>query len=81
MLGTAAAVGFAGSAHAFTVQSCGTGASGPSACGEFREHYRFHKELIAAIDVEFNKLHISPAEQRAILARAICPICGQPLIV
>jgi hypothetical protein len=80
MLGSAAAVGLAGSAHAFTIQSCNATAKGESACGEFQQHIQFHKKLLADLKREFDRLHLSPAQQQAVLAQAICPICGQPLI-
>lgn len=80
MLGGAALVGFAASARAFSMQSCGTAAMGNSACGEFQDHYRLHKQLLAELKHKLDAQHLSPAQEQAIMAQAICPICGQPLI-
>ena len=80
MLGGAALVGFASSARAFSMQSCGAAATGESACGEFQDHYRLHKQLLAELKRKLDAQHLSPAQEQAALAQAICPICGQPLI-
>ena len=80
MMGGAALVGFAGSARAFSVQSCGVGAQGETACGEFQDHYRLHKTMLADLKRKLDQQHLSPSQEQAILAQAVCPICGAPLI-
>ncbi len=80
MLGGAALVGLAGSARAFNIQSCGATAEGASACGEFQDHYRLHKELLAQLKRKLDAQHLSPAQEQAMLAKAVCPFCGAPLL-
>ncbi|HEV2265267.1 MAG TPA: hypothetical protein VGR79_12130 [Stellaceae bacterium] len=80
MLGGAALVGLAGTARAFNVQSCSPAAQGDTACGEFQDHYRLHKQLLADLKRELDKQNLTPEQEQAILAKAVCPICGAPLI-
>jgi hypothetical protein len=80
MLGGAALVGFAGSARALTVQSCSVAATGQTACGEFQDHYRLHKQLLAELKRKLDAQHLSPAQEQAVLAQAVCPFCGAPLL-
>ncbi len=80
MLGGAALVGLAGLARAFNMQTCNTAAQGDTACGQFQDHYRLHQQLLADLKRELDKRHLTPEQQKAVLAKAVCPICGAPLI-
>jgi hypothetical protein len=80
MLGGVALVGLAGSARAFTVQSCEGTATGETACGEFQNHYRLHQKLLAGLKRKLDQAHLSPAQEQATLAQAVCPFCGEPLL-
>jgi len=64
-----------GAASALTFQSC-SGVSGISPCAELMRH----KTLVAELRVSLEKRGLSPAQSDAILARAVCPYCGQLLI-
>jgi hypothetical protein len=74
-LGGATLIGLSGSAKAFSTESCAT-AAGTPACREMVRHH----ELLAQINDMLNKKGVSDAERKDILAAAICPFCGQPLI-
>lgn len=80
MLGGAALVGFAGTARAFNMQTCNTAAQGETACGEFRGHYRLHEQLLADLKRKLDAQHLTPEQEQAMLAKAVCPVCGMPLI-
>ena len=75
MLGGAAAAGIAANARAFSVQSCGAGAE-----QELCQEVAFHKRLLDDLKREIEKRHLPAEQARAVLARAVCPICGAPLI-
>lgn len=80
MLGGAALVGLAGTARAFNMQTCNTAAQGDTACGEFQDHYRLHKQMLADLKRKLDAQGLTPAQEQVILAKAVCPICGMPLI-
>ena len=64
-----------GTANALTLQACGS-ISGTGACGEALRH----KRLLADLRVSLEKRGLTPAQTDALLARAVCPYCGQLLI-
>ncbi len=80
LFGSASVLGLAAAARAFTLQSCNTTAQGATACGQFQDHYRLHQKLLLDLKRKLDAQHLSPAEEQAVLARAVCPICGAPLI-
>ena len=75
MLGGAAVFGVASAARAFSQQSCGDTAS-VAACDEVARH----KQLLIELKQQIETLHLSPEQEQAALARAVCPFCGAPLI-
>ncbi len=75
MLSGAAMVGFAGSAHAFSQQNCAD-VPGTLVCRELLRH----QELLAQLEKTLADKGLTPDQRRQILAAAICPFCGQPLI-
>jgi hypothetical protein len=75
ILGGAAILGAAGSAKAFTMQSCGDGAAA-SACNELERHH----QLLAELKQKLDAMHLTPAQEQAVMANAVCPFCGEPLI-
>jgi nitrous oxide reductase len=75
MLSGAALIGLAGTAGAFSVQSCGSTASA-TACDEIHRH----KQLLADLKRELDKRHLSPEQEQAVLATAVCPFCGALLL-
>jgi hypothetical protein len=70
-----AAAGFAGSAHAFSEQKCEPGAT-DLACRELIRHH----ELLAQLEKTLADRGLTEEQRKAILASAVCPFCGQPLI-
>ena len=69
MLGGAGLVGLAGTARAFTLQSCGSTASA-TGC----QQIQLHRQLLADLKRELDKRHLSPEQEQAVLAKAICPL-------
>jgi hypothetical protein len=70
-----ALAGLAGSARAFSEQKCEPGTADP-ACRELLRHH----ELVAQLEATLKQRGLNDAQRKAILAAAICPFCGQPLI-
>lgn len=75
MLTGAAVVLSAGSAHAFSQDSCAD-LPGTKACLEIARH----QEILAQLNAMLEKKGLSEEQRHAILVAAICPFCGQPLI-
>lgn len=71
-IGLAAA---AGNARAFSEQACDPSSTN-QACRELIRHH----ELLAKLDEELTKKGIDAEQRKALLAAAVCPFCGQPLI-
>ncbi len=65
----------ASQAKAFSEQACDS-ASTDSACKELIRHH----ELLAQLNTELAKKGLNETERKAVLARATCPFCGQPLL-
>ncbi|HEY1721405.1 MAG TPA: hypothetical protein VGG27_09200 [Magnetospirillaceae bacterium] len=65
----------AGRASAFSEQSCDP-SSGTQACRELIRHH----ELLSKLDEELEKKGLDEPHRKALLAMAVCPFCGQPLI-
>ena len=80
MLGSVGLLGFAGSARAFSLQSCNAAAQGETTCGQFQDHYRLHQQLLADLKRKLEAQHLSLAQEQAVLARAVCPVCGGLLL-
>lgn len=70
-----AAAGFAGTAHAFTESKCAPGAA-DLACRELIRHH----ELLAQLQATLEQRGLNEEQRKAILASAVCPFCGQPLV-
>lgn len=70
-----AAVGLAGRANAFTQQACDPSSADP-ACKELIRHH----ELLAQLQATLAQKGLNDTQRQAILAAAVCPFCGQPLI-
>jgi hypothetical protein len=62
-------------AHAFSQEACDA-TSGSLACRELIRHH----ELLAQLNIALEKRGLDEAQRKAVLAAAICPFCGQPLI-
>jgi hypothetical protein len=62
-------------AHAFTPLDCASH-PGDAACRELLRH----KTLVADLEKDIEKRGLSPAQRQAILAKAVCPFCGELLI-
>lgn len=62
-------------ASAFSEQAC-VPSSTSQACRELIRHH----ELLAQLDAELAKKGLNEAQRKTLLASAICPFCGQPLI-
>jgi len=75
LLSGAALVGFAGQARAFSQQDC-SATPGTVACQELMRHH----ELLAKLDDALKAKGLDAEQRKAVLATAICPFCGQPLI-
>ena len=75
MLSSAAMLGVATTAHAFSQQSCGSTAS-IAACDEVTRHAR----LLIDLKERLETMGLSPEQERAALASAVCPFCGAPLV-
>ncbi len=65
----------AGTSSAFTMRECGKDASAV-ACDEVQRH----KQLLVDLRRLLQQENLSPAEQQALLAKAVCPFCGAPLL-
>lgn len=70
-----ALTGLAGTAQAFTEEKCDPTSATP-ACRELLRHH----ELLAQLETTLEQRGLNDAQRKAILAYAICPFCGQPLI-
>jgi hypothetical protein len=64
-----------GQARAFSEQACDP-SSTDTACRELIRHH----ELLAQLESELVKKGLNESQRKAVLASAICPFCGQPLI-
>jgi hypothetical protein len=62
-------------AFAFTEEKCTTHAGDP-ACKEILRH----ETLLADLDAALAKKGLDAAQRHAVLAKAICPFCGELLI-
>ena len=62
-------------ANAFSQQSCDA-LPGTPACRELMRHH----ELLAQLEAALAKKGLDEKQRQAVLAAAICPFCGQPLI-
>lgn len=69
------AAGFAGTANAFSEQKCDP-SNTDLACKELIRHH----ELLAQLQATLAQRGLNEEQRKAILAAAICPFCGQPLI-
>ena len=74
-VGLAAGAAVATPARALEITSCDA-AAGTPACVQLLRHH----ELLAQLRASLAARGLSPAQQQAVLAKAICPFCGQPLI-
>jgi hypothetical protein len=75
VLSGVALAGLAGRASAFSEQACDPSSADP-ACRELIRHH----ELLAKLDASLAERGIDEPHRKAILAAAVCPFCGQPLI-
>ncbi len=64
-----------GRAQAFSQQNCDP-QSTATACRELIRHH----ELLAQLETTLEKKGLDEKQRQAILAAAVCPFCGQPLI-
>jgi len=75
VLSGAALAALGGKAMAFSEQSC-SDVPGTAACRELIRHH----ELLAQLEASLKAKGLDAAQRKAVLAAAICPFCGQPLI-
>jgi hypothetical protein len=74
-LSGAALTALSGAARAFTMRQCGKDASAV-ACDEVQRH----KQILVDLRRLLQQENLSPEEQQALLAKAVCPFCGAPLL-
>ena len=73
VLSAAAVWGAAGSAQAFSEQSCGKGAP-VSACDELERHRRHIDNLKRRHD----EMHLTPTHEQEGPTPIVCAVCGEP---
>jgi len=74
-LSGAGLVALSGAANAFTMRQCGKDASAV-ACDEVQRH----KQMLVDLRRLLQQENLSPEEQQRLLAKAVCPFCGAPLL-
>ena len=75
VLSGVALAGLTQGARAFSQQKCDT--SSPAlACAELIRHH----ELLAKLELTLAERGLDGKQRQAVLAAAICPFCGQPLV-
>jgi len=74
-LGALAAAALGASARALSVQSC-DGDVVDKICSELARH----DNLLIELKAQLAQQNLTNDQRRAILAAAICPFCGQPLL-
>jgi len=74
VLSSLGAMVLAGSARAFDIIDCQQ--TKDTACRELAQH----REILAQLQAMLSQKDLTEEQRRAILASALCPICGQPLL-
>jgi hypothetical protein len=75
VLSGAALAGLASHANAFSERVCDAASADP-ACRELIRHH----QILAQLETSLAERGLDDAQRKAILATAVCPFCGQPLI-
>lgn len=75
VLSGVALAGVASRASAFSERVCDAASTDP-ACRELIRHH----QILAQLETSLAERGLDDAQRKAILATAVCPFCGQPLI-